>query len=273
MPRVKKPKPPRGYIIWRGPSPVDGRMLVCLCVKSGNRKTGISWQTWILVDDIYPSEALRGGEDYSICGNCIHRWRDVLVDGKVKRIRTCYVIAPVIASVWKAYKKGNYADLTHILVPSSRMYYCPEFIAALKTAKLLRLGAYGDPALVPFWVTEWLLRQWNDDRDNSQGHVGYTHQWKEPWWDSRYQQLLMLSCDTEEDIAEVHRRGGRAFYAGKEIPSGLSMCPASTEYKAKTGKSVTCGDCLLCNGERKARSIGIISHGTSKRFVGLPTRT
>lgn len=274
MPRVKKPKMPNGYILWQGPSPVDGRMLVCLLVKSKNRKTGPSWQTWILVDDMYPNNALRDGSDRSVCGDCPHRWRTVIINGKEKRIRTCYVIPPSISTIWRAYKKGLYPWFPWPRDPEDGND--AKVAEIFRDAILLRLGAYGDPAMLPVLVNLLLLHNYHKARkiqgvENAKW-VGYTHQWQQPWFNPHYLGLLMYSCDTPEQVAKAHALGARVFYTGKTPVPGLSLCPASKEYKEKTGKAITCGDCGMCNGQRKTKvnSFYIPPHGSSKHFVGLP---
>ena len=71
--------------------------------------------------------------------------------------RSCYVTvfqAPL--AVWKAYHRGIYDEAKD------------GELAGL----IVRLGAYGDPAAVPFHV-------WDRALINSAGHNGYTHQWRD----------------------------------------------------------------------------------------------
>ena len=70
-------KAPNGYILYRGPSAIDGKPIMVIATgfanKSSNGKTGDMIQTWIIREDIAPNEAIKSGEDESICGQCIHR--------------------------------------------------------------------------------------------------------------------------------------------------------------------------------------------------------
>ena len=69
--------------------------------KSKNPKTGDMVQTWVLLKDERPNDAVKSGADSAICGDCKHR---PFNGGK------CYVNtwqAPL--SVWKAYQKGKYS--------------------------------------------------------------------------------------------------------------------------------------------------------------------
>ena len=64
----------KGFVIQRGLSPIDGKpFVVIMTMESKNRKTGNMIQVWIMRDDIDPVEAVREGDDYSICGKCPHR--------------------------------------------------------------------------------------------------------------------------------------------------------------------------------------------------------
>ena len=68
---------PLGFIAYEGPSLIDGAQIVVIVTglkgPSKNRKTGNMVQTFILARDVHPLEALRSGEDASICGQCEHR--------------------------------------------------------------------------------------------------------------------------------------------------------------------------------------------------------
>lgn len=245
-----------GFILWEGPSPVDGKPLVCIAtktVKKGNKKVGKgAWQTWIIRADIHPVEAMRAGKDRSVCGNCIHR--PTAVTPKIKR--SCYVALPVISSVYNAYKRGRYS---HIDSYYFGLRYVNDYI---------RLGAYGDPAMIPFQVTADVLypRKMRGLRNWS----GYTHQWRELWYNPQYSQVLMLSADSIEQLQHIEQRGHRGFLTlpvGSEVPKNTSICPASKEYQTKVKKSITCGDCQMCNGNStQARSMTIIAHGNGKKY-------
>ena len=64
--------------VWRGASPVDGRQIMLLISglsrkqseQSGNKKTGKMVQTYILLVDEKPTDAITSGGDESICGMC-----------------------------------------------------------------------------------------------------------------------------------------------------------------------------------------------------------
>ena len=91
---------PTGFVIYEGQSLLDGAPIVAIALTgSSNPKTGDMVQTYILRQDVRPAEALRTGQDASICGDCKHR---PLLGG------ACYVVVaqgPTV--VWKGYKAGK----------------------------------------------------------------------------------------------------------------------------------------------------------------------
>ena len=73
--RKAKTKQPSGYIIYRGPSLLDGKpIVVVVVVSSSNSKTGNMVQTYVLADNgLSPVESARSLADISVCGDCKHR--------------------------------------------------------------------------------------------------------------------------------------------------------------------------------------------------------
>ena len=64
----------KGVVVYEGASLLDGKPTVVIATRdTGNRKTGGMVQTFIMRSEIDPITASRTGEDYSVCGNCIHR--------------------------------------------------------------------------------------------------------------------------------------------------------------------------------------------------------
>jgi hypothetical protein len=62
------------FIIYRGPSLIDGEPIVAIAqVSSRNAKTGSMVQTFIMRADMDPITANRTGADHAICGTCPHR--------------------------------------------------------------------------------------------------------------------------------------------------------------------------------------------------------
>lgn len=252
-----KTNKPQSSVIYNGPSLLDGQpIIVVAIVTSSNRKTGNLLQTHVLRADMDPMKASKTGADYSICGECTHRGKPSEDPAKkTAQGRTCYVnLGQGPNQVFKAYTAGKYPTAT-----------TPEQIAAIGKGRMVRLGAYGDPAAVPAAIWHALLQ-------HSTGHTGYTHQHKHQPDYSR----MMYSADTAAEAAAAHRKGYRTFrvipvqdYSSKGTAALLNneiLCPASKE----NDKGVTCSQCKLCTGSSSAgKSIAIVAHGTARnKFKG-----
>ena len=235
---------PKGYIIDRGLSPSDGQPYVVIMTdQSSNNKTGNMCQIWILRADIHPVEALQTGADYSICGNCPHRYK--LVDGKL--IRSCYVnVGQAPSAVWKSYKRGLYKELN-----------AEVNLSVLLNNRKIRWGAYGDPAIINPDVVKSL-------NAFAAGHTGYTHQWREDFAQP-FKGIFQASCDGMRDYLEASAHGWKTFAVvpkGKEAFSG-KQCPATVD-----GSSAQCLTCALCDGAKQ--DVFVVAHGTgAKHFTGV----
>jgi hypothetical protein len=241
-------KKPTGFVIYRGPSMLDGAPIVAIALTSStNRKTGNMVQTYILRDDIAPLAALKTGDDASICGDCKHR---PILGG------ACYVFVgqgPTV--VYKTLVRGAYPQA--------------DDIASLGRGRMVRLGTYGDPAAVPVAVWQALVSQ-------AAGRTGYTHQWNNQAIPQADRQalaaLVMASADSADEAAQARAAGLRYFrvrHASETLNAREFACPASDE----AGKKTTCADCRACDGN--ARGAGkaspvIIAHGAkASRFIPI----
>ena len=220
------------FLIWKGPSLFDGAPIVVLASSrpSTNRKTGDLIQTYILREDIHPQEAVASNQDTSICGTCRFR-------GDHGKKRKCYVnlrYGPY--SVWWAYRRGNAPQID---------------LREFARRKVVRIGAYGDPAAVPTEV-------WLNLLSEAAGHTGYTHAWRT--CDPRLKSIVQASCDHPEDYREAKAAGWHTLRV--RLPDeprmlGERPCPAAAEVK----NDVTCADCMGCNGQR--RDFVVTAHGTA----------
>jgi hypothetical protein len=128
--------------------------------------------------------------------------------------------------------------------------------------RMVRLGTYGDPAMVPVEVWQSLVSR-------ATGYTGYTHQWTTR---PELRGLVMASCDNIAEFDAARAAGWRAFIVrtpSTPVPTGAITCPASEE----AGKRTQCAECRLCDGAKgssdRRKSITIIAHGASKRaFTG-----
>ena len=242
------------YIIYEGPSLLDNKPIVVIGIpKSSNSKTGGMFQTIIMRSDIDPITASRQGEDFSVCGDCVHRGVPHDGDSGGAKKRSCYVMLLMVLSVFKAYKKGNYKRVQPVGLQSMH-----DALADVGAGLVIRLGSYGDPAAVHGYIWDSLISK-------SEGRTGYSHQATLEGADYR-PDLTMRSADTLEEAQQAWARGERTFRVttnvndivqGKEI-----ACPASEE----AGKRTTCDKCKLCSGNTiNAKSIAIVAHGTGSK--------
>ena len=236
---------PRGHVVWRGASPYDGGPIVAVVtMHSTNRKTGDMPQLWILREDAPPMDALRAGTDASVCGDCPLRG-----DGTGTG-RACYVtLWQGPRSVWDAMRRGAYPDAT------------PEHVGTLLAGRMVRLGAYGDPAMLPIAVVRALIA-------HADGWTGYTHQWRRV--SREWSGLLMASADGVAARREARQAGWRSFVVlpqGAPMPDRTVACMATRERNPR--QCVTCG---ACAGTRQgatptAVDIAIHAHGAGAGYV------
>ena len=224
-------------VIYRGPSLLDGAPIVVVAIFSKrNKKTGGMVQTYIIREDINPLEASKTGEDFSICGTCVHRGTATADPAaKQAKMRTCYVVlgqGPLV--VFRSYHQGLYE---------------PADPAAIGRGRMVRLGTYGDPAAVPSHVWDALLSE-------AAGWTGYSHQ-------SGYRpEMVMQSADTYAQALAFWQAGARTFRVVLNVseidPAREVLCPASKE----AGKRTTCEACKLCAGlaTRSPKSVAIVQH-------------
>lgn len=230
-------------LLYKGPSVIDGAPIVVLATgikaPSTNTKTGPMIQTYILREDISPTEAVKTEADESICGDCIHRGED---GGKR---RTCYVLVHQgPTSIWKAYHRNIKT------IQANRR--SPENIGK---NKIIRLGAYGDPGAAPTNV-------WAELLTSAAEHTGYTHLWRT--CDQALSTWCMASVESVEEKEEAQKAGWRTYRVMQEHEKrlcGEAQCPASEE----AGKKLTCAECTMCDGNKRNRkgSIGVYIHGAN----------
>ena len=228
-----------GVIIYSGPSQIDGAPIVGIVTniyrRTKNSKIGQNTaQLWIMRADINPIEAIRTHADYAVCGACPHRSPEV---GTLAG-RTCYVQTRNIQAIYKAYKAGYTPEGTPADVNS-------ELHAR---GRVLRLGAYGDPAALPIDVIETLAQGIRT--------LGYTHQWK--ICNPAYARYCMASCDSIQESAQAIEAGYRPFFVVKteldrfwieHAALKFVNCPASKE----AGNLTTCDKCQACAGTRRGQ--------------------
>ena len=226
---------PLGVVLFKGKSPLTGGYVVCIATfNSRNVKTGDMIQTWILNLNDSPVDAVRTGSDSAQCGNCMHR---KFLKG------SCYINegqAPQM--VWKAYQAGKYEP------------YVPSFHAYLFSGRYLRMGSYGDPAVIPFEIWQKILPL-------VMGHTGYTHQINMVGFDQRFLGVCMVSADSYKQALKYQELGVKTFRVAMK---GDSTLVGEIQCKAVTD-NITCMQCMLCDGTQ--RNVVIEVHGSlASRF-------
>lgn len=227
---MKKGINPNGLILWESQRIVV--ILTGLKRPSRNDKTGKLMQVFIFYKHELPSKAIKSGNDKVVCGDCKRR----PVNAKKYGVNPCYVIlwrGP--DSVWLCWKNGGYARW--------------NLDTSIFNGKLVRFGAYGDPAYIPQDIV-WSIAK------ACKGHTGYTHQWRNEQYRG-YRKLFKASVDTVWERGRAKEMGWSTFRArGKDeiLLDGEHECPASEE----AGFRKKCESCMMCNG--KGWDEAIIEH-------------
>ncbi|MDA0660791.1 MAG: hypothetical protein O3C60_18455 [Planctomycetota bacterium] len=249
---LRKTSGVRGLIIYRGPSMLGNGNVVCVAtLRTSNRKTGDMVQTWILPDDgLSPLRAVQAELNAQACGSCPLQgyW-----NGRKLVDRVCYVnLGQAPDAVWRGLQRGIYP------------VYNRQTHEHLLLGRKIRLGAYGDPAALPYNLLRYLC-------DISSGWTGYTHQafWIDPQRAEFLASILMVSCHNSAQRIEALRRGWRPFTtirADEERPTESVECPAYTH-------GVSCARCGLCKGlASNARPVYVIAHGKPGLNLGSVQR-
>ena len=225
-----------GYVIW------ENSRLVAIATgfaeKSANEKTGAMIQVWILVKSHGPIEANRLGEDRKNCGGCPLKGQLSEITGKIEN-RVCYVnLGQAPEGVYKAWRRGSYPEM-----PTVEIF----------RGKSVRLGAYGDPAFLPFLLIKSIC-------ETASSWTGYTHQWRAPVF-AAFKRYLMASVEDEGGAVKAHQAGWRTFRIVNTSAERLAneiMC-------ANERNGMQCNECGECAGTaRNEKSIMITAHGVGK---------
>jgi hypothetical protein len=189
--------------LYRGPSSIDGGRIIAITTETSNKKTGDLVQIWILNANMLPLQAVASNADRSVCGDCKHRGS------------TCYVALHMAPhQIYRHWKNGGYAIALNT-----------DYLAG----RMVRFGAYGDPAALPLALVEEIVGK-------AAGHTGYTHQWKMEYVQP-YKKYLMASVDSMDEYREAKAMGWRTFRIKNADETKLKqeiVCPASIEAGKKS---------------------------------------
>lgn len=208
-------------ILFEGHSAYNGTPIVVIATfGSRNVKTGPMVQTWILVRSVRPVVAVGSSLlESGICGTC-----------PLRAPRRCYVkVHEAPTAIYDKWARGGYPPVDWDELGASVAHHG------------LRIGAYGDPMVVPIHVWEMAVAR-------ASKHTGYTHMWRDAPRDARWQRLLMASCDSEADVKLASSYGWSTYRAGLnegDAPTNDEIrCPENTI-------GITCKACGLCNGTKQ----------------------
>jgi hypothetical protein len=241
-------------VIWRGLSPVTGAgIAVVLQLKPSNRKIGDMVQAYIVATDVDPVTDRRANQKASTCGTC----------PLAQRAR-CYVRAEQAPLAMHKFAAGLSSVPTVDLSGIAYSARWRRVVGSFAAGRACRLGADGDPAMVPTKV-------WRAVLAHASTWTGYTHQ-------TRYgasalqvapfvapgarlaslRGLVMASVQTVAGARAAWAGGWRTFRVrvkGAPVLPGEIDCPSVTH-------GTSCADCGLCKGAAiDAPSITIEAHG------------
>lgn len=215
-------------LVWSGPSQWNGEPVVVIATgihNSSNPKTGPVVQFYILPERGDPKRHVDEGTDATVCGDCIHRPSEG---------GDCYV-----STQWAPRN----------LLTALRRGAVRAAPPSLFDGAYVRLGAWGDPAMVPLHVWQPIVR-------GAAQIVGYTQQWHNlpasEWG------FLMASCEDEATMRHAQSTGWRTFRVLYEddVPlDGESECLATAAH-------IPCIACGGCDGRSARPSYYIRAHGT-----------
>jgi hypothetical protein len=228
--------------------------------RSDNRKTGDIPQVWI--GQTWASA--RASCDAVACP--LRPWLT-----RPKGSMTCYAwggtSAIAFASVLKKAATGTDRTLEHAIAKRS------------KKAQAIRVGAIGDPGVMPWG---WWYRLRRLAKAAKLDVLAYTHA---DGWRKRPDLAghTMASCDSLAEAVEAHALGFRAAIATRDVaadspPITLAdgrravVCPAISA--ATRNREVTCNTCRMCDGSKLGPDIIFPDHGPSvqgiKRHTNAP---
>jgi hypothetical protein len=233
------------YILWQGSSVIDGKPIMLIASgftrPSTNQKTGYSTiSTWIMRSDVSPTEAVKSGDDYSICGNCKHR---------PKNLGTCYVaVFQAPHNIYKSCISGNTKPPT--------VDEFKQIVSLINSGSyLLRYGSYGDALAVPLPV--W--QQFSPKK-----YTGYTHQWNNPNipFDSlnQFKKFLMASVDNIKEASYAQLLGWSTFRVAStddNYSHNDLICANAID------ENIKCESCTLCDARHT--NIYIPIHGIKSK--------
>ena len=205
-------------------------VLTGLTSQSKNKKTGDMIGVSILPLAEKPSDSIKHKADGPQCGTCS-------LAASTKGSWSCYVNPISLNSVWIATVAKKVSKVVG------------KFLELTPTP--IRLGTYGDPALLPLELLKKLV--------SGRKYTGYTHQWET--CNPEYSKYLMASIDHSNSKEQAISKGYRTYRILSELDTlddDEIMCPHP---------AVQCADCRLCSGNGiKAKNIAVRISGPKSKI-------
>ena len=243
---------PNGFILWEGLS--DSVWITVIIVglvkPSTNRKTGAMLQSYIILRDMNPLEAIRLEKDSAICGNCPLR---------PSKNNICYLDhSKETGQIYRSLKRGNYPHLDEFDYEGGNLIldYISQNKRHPKGGFNLRVGSYGDPIFTD-------RKTWEPLFNACKRWTGYTHQafledgsenpLALPW-----KGKLMASVQDVNGYLAAQLHGWPTFrLKSPEDPlfKGEIICP----FDETNPQLVKCNWCLKCHGS--GLNIAVDIHG------------
>jgi len=242
--RARKPRE-NGYIIWENDEIVA--IATGFDSKSSNSKTQDMIQTYFLLKDVHPVEAVAQGLDKRVCFDCPFSGGN-----------GCYVeVGKAPVSMWRKYRRGGY----HYLIDLS-----------LVRGRKFRFGSYGEPVLLPIELVRTIAAA-------SEGWTGYTHQWRNVA-NLKYRDYFRASTSDVDD--QLAQSWGWKTFCVSDRREGSILCPASHEAielaskrhawnslygSSKQWKQANCADCGMCSGLLRKTPRGVVANVAPNVFI------
>ena len=227
------------YIAWEGASLIDGSPIVLILTgfihHSSNKKSGRILQSWIIQQNILPTEAAKHGRDKANCGDC---------PLKLSNIGSCYVNLLPLNNIYRKHRAGGYQKLSKHEIEIIKRYRYPIRIGSYGETALQEgfppqatANPKGDPTAIPFHIWEPIISA-------SGKYTGYTHLWRNQ---SNYiwRKYLMASVENKSDARLAQSLGWRTF---RVIAPNAPLIQNEILCRHTEDDRSVCENCLLCDG-------------------------
>lgn len=127
---------------------------------------------------------------------------------------------------------------------------------------LFRFGMHGDPASIPFEITEQYIDYW---MLKGVKVIGYTHQKEHIKYDSRYD-IFLASIESLPQKERIKGKTARVIAKVGDKQKDEVICPYDLSKEMNGYSSITCGDCGLCSVTKKV-NIAFLPKKPTKKFI------